>query len=154
MRVCKAISTFSACYTRNKFLQNICLDHRKRPNRRNYLLIPPSKFSWWTPCYQEDKISVRIFFVFSVGKPAQQKSEEITNMVGEERNSDLRWLFTDNLLKDEKRISDQRKLRRRNRKKLSGDSESGYSSMLESGYSSNRDSASENIQSASNLSSG
>ena len=63
---------------------------------------------------------------------------------------DVRRLFKDNLLKDEKRISDQQekhpKLRRRNRKKISGDSESGYSS--------NRDSASENIDSACNLSSG
>ena len=67
--------------------------------------------------------------------------------------------FSDSLLKDEKRISDQKekfhpKLRRRNRKKTSGDSESGYSSTMESGYSSNRDSASENIDSASNLSPG
>ena len=80
---------------------------------------------------------------------------------------DIWRLFSDSLLKDEKRISDQKekfhpKLRRRNRKKTSGDSESGYSSTMESGYSStmesgyssNRDSASENIDSASNLSPG
>ena len=64
---------------------------------------------------------------------------------------DVRRLLTDNLLKDEKRIFEQQekfhpKLRRMNRKKISGDSESGYSS--------NRDSASENIDSACNLSSG
>ena len=66
---------------------------------------------------------------------------------------------TDDLLKGKKKLncfvrtSEQGETWRRNRKKTSGDLESGYSSMLESGYSSNRDSASENIMSAFNLSS-
>ena len=107
-----------------------------------------------------DKISNKIFLIFLCRKA---NAAEIRGNNKHGRISVMSVMsvdFIDKLLKAEKKISDLeekclQKTRRRNRKKTSGDSESGYSSMMESGYSSsNRDSASENRKSASNFSSG